>query len=170
MGFMSDVRDTVPVEVRALVLDPTTNLPIVILHDEAGDRYLPIWIGLFEAQAIATSMEGIDPPRPMTHDLFHTALADFGARVTRIVIRDLQESTFYATVTIESAGDSSRTLDSRPSDAIALAVRSGADVHVAEAVFEKALTGTLHEKIGGEDQIRKWLEDADPEEFGKYKM
>ena len=151
------------------MLDPSSNLPIVILHDEKDDRYLPIWIGLFEAQAIAMSMEGIEAPRPMTHDLFHNSLTELGARVVRVVISDLQDSTFFAQIVVET-GSREQILDARPSDAIALALRAEAAVLVSAEVLEKALTGPVMEKIGSEEEVRKWLEEADPEEFGKYKM
>jgi len=166
---MTEGRNAVPVEVKALMLDPSSNLPIVILHDPESDRYLPIWIGLFEAQAIAMKLEGIEATRPMTHDLFHQSLTDLGARIKRVVISDLRESTFHAEIQIEQDG-ASQTLDARPSDAIAMALRAEAVVFVNPSVLEKALEGPVLEKLGSEEEIRKWLEEAEPEEFGKYKM
>ncbi|MDH3254441.1 MAG: bifunctional nuclease family protein [Acidobacteriota bacterium] len=166
---MVDSRDSVLVKIKALMLDPSSNLPIVVLHDPASDRYLPIWIGLFEAQAIAMSLEGIEAPRPMTHDLFHRSLTDLGARILHVVVSDLQDSTFHAQIHLERDGKV-QVLDARPSDAIALALRAEASVLVNPDVLDKALAGDMFKQLGSEEEIRKWLEDASPEDFGKYKM
>jgi len=168
-GVMGEKDELVPVEIKALMLDPSSNLPIVILHDDEKDRYLPIWIGLFEAQAIAMVLEEVEAARPMTHDLLFDALSLLEVRIVRVVITDLQESTFHAQIVLETAGKE-RFLDARPSDSIALALRAGAGILVSSGVMEKALSGEQVEQFGTEDEVRKWLEDADPEAFGKYKM
>lgn len=167
---MAESEHFVSVEVRALMLDPSSNLPIVILHDEESDRYLPIWIGLFEAQAIAMALEHLEPPRPMTHDLLMSIVSVVEARVRRIVISDLLESTFHAEIHLVDSDGRPTELDARPSDAIALALRAGAEILVSSEVMENALSGAQVEELGSEDEIRKWLEEAGPEDFGKYEM
>lgn len=159
----------VAVEIKGLVLDPSSNLPIVVLRDPEGDRFLPIWIGVFEAQAIALRLEEVNAPRPLTHDLLQNLIRDLGASVARVVVTDLRDNTFFAEIHLQgNAGD--QVIDSRPSDAIALALRAEAPLFVNELVFEKARADGLHEKIGDDERLKKWLEDAEPEDFGKYKM
>lgn len=167
---MAESEQLVSVEVRALMLDPSSNLPIVILHDQQSDRFLPIWIGLFEAQAIAMALEQLAPPRPMTHDLLMSIVSGVEARVRRIVISELLESTFHAEIHLVDRDGRRSQLDARPSDAIALALRAGAEILVTSEVMESALSGEQVEKLGSEDEIRKWLEEAGPEDFGKYEM
>ena len=170
--------------VAGLVLDPGTNAPIVILKDETGEICLPIWIGLAEATAIASSLKKIELARPMTHDLLKTVVEELGATVIRVIISDLQENTFISSIEFRS-GDVVRVIDARPSDAIALAVRVGAPVFVAEHVLDKAQVAIVPSE-GGEVNVEdedsdtnfanidkeKWaeiLEEMDPEDF-KYKM
>ena len=155
--------------VKGLMLDPSSNLPIVILRNEGDDVFLPIWIGVFEANAIAMRMEGVEPPRPMTHDLMCSLVEDLGATVERILISDLRENTFYAQIHLK---EDSRELkvDSRPSDALALALRVDAPIFVLPAVLEQAEAVDLAGKLGDEERLKKWLEEADPEDLGKYKM
>jgi bifunctional DNase/RNase len=162
--------DEVRMLVKGLLLDPSSNVPIVILRDTENQLLLPIWIGLFEANAIALRLEGVETPRPMTHDLLTRTLELLGARVRRIVIRDLVESTYYATIELQTqAGDS--TLDARPSDAIALALRTGAEIFVHRGVLEKAKAADLaSETSTDEEKVKKWLEEMGPDDLGKYTM
>ena len=155
--------------VKGLMLDPSSNLPIVILRNEGDDVFLPIWIGVFEANAIAMRMEGVEPPRPMTHDLMCSLVEDLGATVERILISDLRENTFYAQIHLKEDSRELR-VDSRPSDALALALRVDAPIFVLPAVLEQAEAVDLAGKLGDEERLKKWLEEADPEDLGKYKM
>lgn len=166
---MSDAAREVRMEIKGLMLDPTSNVPIVILRDAASSLLLPIWIGLFEANAIALRLEGVETPRPMTHDLLRSALDQLGAKVRKIVISDLQESTFFALIHVEFR-DQQLTIDSRPSDAIALALRSEAPIFALSHVLEKAKAIDLAADPSDDERLRKWLEEISPEDLGKYKM
>lgn len=159
--------DSVRMEIKGLTMDPTSNLPIVILRDVDSQLFLPIWIGVLEAQAIALRIEGVEPPRPMTHDLLRTSLELLEAQVNHILISDLKDNTFFALIHLLHAG-TEITIDSRPSDAIALALRANAPIFVRRVVLEKAKALDLTET--DDDRIRKWLEDADPEDLGEYEM
>jgi len=155
--------------VKGLTLDPLTNMPIIILRDVPGSKALPIWIGIFEANAIALEMEKVSTPRPMTHDLIRNIIKEMKARVSRIVINDLKDNTFYAKIHI-AQNDSEMIIDSRPSDAIALALRVQAPIFVAKKVIEEAKSIDLtEEKIKDEDteKWKEWLEQIKPEDFGK---
>ncbi len=156
-------------EIKGLMLDPTSNVPIVILRDADSRLLLPIWIGVFEANAIALRLEGVETPRPMTHDLLRAALAQLGAKVQKIVICDLQESTFFALIHV-AVEDRELTIDSRPSDAIALALRSEAPIYALDHVLEKAKAIDLAADPSDDERLRKWLEDIRPEDLGKYEM
>ncbi len=159
----------VEVEVKGLILDPSTNNPIVILRDEETERFLPIWIGEFEAQAIALALEDIESPRPMSHDLMATLVEELGGEVERILISNLDEGTFYAKLFVRhSAGVA--IVDARPSDALALAVRLEAPIFVREQVFVGARDADLSSQLSDKEKLRKWLEDIDPDELGKYTM
>lgn len=160
---------TVSVEIKGLVLDPSSNLPIVVLCEVGSDRLLPIWIGLFEAQAIALGMEGVETPRPMTHDLLLRLLEGVQAEVTHVVVSDLIDNTFFAKIHLRRGGELG-AIDSRPSDAIALALRAEAPLFVHRQVFDKAETTGLTDQLGDEERLKKWLEEATPEELGKYEM
>ncbi len=159
-------------EISALAMDPTLNSPMVILKEKDGDRMLPIWIGLLEAGAIAAKLEGIDLSRPMTHDLFMSVVHDLGGQITRIVVNDLVQSTFYATICM-TAGEKEYAFDSRPSDSIALALRADAPIFVDSAVIEKSrkidLPGSKMD-VSDKEKMLEILENMDPEDFGKYKM
>jgi len=161
----------VPVEVRGLLQDPANRSPILILKETGGERFLPIWIGLFEAQAIALALEGIPAPRPLTHDLLATALDACRATVERVVISDLREGTFFATVEL-LRDEGPQALDARPSDGVALALRCRAPLFVDERVFAAA----RHRRPEGEEteseeeRIRKLLESLQPEDLGRYEM
>ena len=152
------------------MVDPITNLPIVILKDTAGDRVLPIWVGIFEANAIALQIENIATPRPMTHDLLRNVIADLDGRVDRIVVSDLKENTFYAVIHLTVRGEP-LAIDARPSDAIALALRTHSPILVDEQVIDNAKTVDFSTTDRTDsDRLQKWLESLDPNELGKYKM
>ncbi len=154
--------------IKGLMIDPITNMPIIVLRDQSGERILPIWVGVFEANAIALQMENVETPRPMTHDLLRNILDDLQARVERIVVCDLRENTFYAEIHLDSGGRAV-TVDARPSDAIALALRTRSPIFVEESVIE----GASHVESQGPNDVgrlRKWLEGLGDEELGKYKM
>jgi bifunctional DNase/RNase len=159
----------VEMTVKGLTLDPLTNMPIVILKDMDDKRVLPIWIGLFEANAIALELEKIPTPRPMTHDLIRDIISGLDATVSKIVVNDLKNNTFYAVIHLALNG-SNIVIDSRPSDAIALALRIGAPIYVAADVVNKAKSIDMSEESEDTDQLKEWLENLKPEDFGKYQM
>jgi bifunctional DNase/RNase len=144
-------------------------MPIVILRDKAGQKVLPIWVGIFEANAIALQIENVATPRPMTHDLLRNVIEDLKASVQKIVVCDLQDNTFYALIYLLLDGRVV-AIDARPSDAIALALRTRAPIFVEEAVIDNAKTfDPIPEKADAE-RLHKWLESLDPDDLGKYKM
>jgi bifunctional DNase/RNase len=155
--------------IKGLMVDPITNMPIVILKDKDGDRVLPIWVGIFEANAIALQIENIATPRPMTHDLLRNIITDLDGRVDRVVVTDLKDNTFYAIVHLTVRGERI-AVDARPSDAIALALRTRAPILVEEAVIENAKTVDFAADRTDNDRLQRWLESLDPQELGKYKM
>jgi uncharacterized protein len=156
-------------KIKGLMIDPITNMPIIILRDPASSAVLPIWVGIFEANAIALQIEKIVTPRPMTHDLLKSVLGSLHATVDKVLITDLKENTFYALIYLNHGGGVV-AIDSRPSDAIALALRTGAPIFVATEVIEKAKNTDLTKDAGESERIRKWLESLDPDELGKYEM
>ncbi len=159
----------VKMEIKGLLMDPVSNMPVVILRDAEDGLFLPIWVGLFEANAIALEMEKIATPRPMTHDLLKNVLAELDAHVDRVVINELKDNTFFARIHL-TRGDTHFDIDSRPSDAIALALRSRAEIFVEQEVLEKSKNLRAE---GGEpdpERLKKWLEEVSPEDLGKYKM
>ena len=156
-------------EIKGLMLDPASNVPIVILRDTQSQLFLPIWIGVFEANAIALRIEGVEPPRPMTHDLLRLVLEQLEATVEKIVISDLRESTFFAVIHLQHRG-APVTVDARPSDAIALALRANAPIFVLRSVLDKAQAADLATQATDEEKLKKWLEEISPEELGKYTM
>ena len=156
-------------DVKALIVDPIANMPVVILRDADDRSFLPIWVGMFEANAIALELEGIRTPRPMTHDLLNQTIGQLDGKVERVVITDLRENTFYAEIHILVHGRSV-VVDSRPSDAIALALRSSSPVLVDEIVLQKSQEQDDSTEAQSRERLRKWLEEADPESLGKYKM
>ena len=160
---------SVKMDVKALILDPIANMPVVILRDAEEKNFLPIWVGVFEANAIALQMEGIATPRPMTHDLLRNIIRQIEGHVVRVVINNLQENTFYAEIHLQIGGRD-LMIDSRPSDAIALALRLDAPVFVEESVLERSRSGEDSTDAQNLERIRKWLEEADPETLSKYKM
>jgi bifunctional DNase/RNase len=159
----------VEMTIKGLMVDPITNMPIVILKDKQGERVLPIWVGIFEANAIALQIENIATPRPMTHDLLRNIISDLDGQVDRIVVSDLKENTFYAIIHLTVKGDPV-AIDARPSDAIALALRTRAPILVEESVIDNAKTVDFTSDRADNERLQKWLESLDPEELGKYKM
>ncbi|HEV8659499.1 MAG TPA: bifunctional nuclease family protein [Thermoanaerobaculia bacterium] len=158
----------VPMSIKGLMLDPVSNSPIVVLKDENEKFFLPIWVGIFEANAIALQLENISTPRPMTHDLLRNMISELDARVIRVVINDLRDSTFFAQIRLIT-GEKTLEVDARPSDAIALALRTEAPIFVAQSVLDQAQTISPD----GDDQdekLKKWFEQLGPEDMGKYKM
>jgi hypothetical protein len=155
--------------VRGIALDPITNMPIIILKDMEEKRALPIWVGIFEANAIALELEKIATPRPMTHDLIKNILDGLGATVQQIVVNDLKDNTFFAVIEVNYNGNMVN-IDSRPSDAIALALRVNAPIFVTEKVVSKAKSMDIAEEKEETDRWKEWLENLKPEDFGKYKM
>jgi len=156
-------------EIKGLMLDPSSNTPIVILKDVDSQLFLPIWIGVFEANAIALKIEGVEPPRPMTHDLLRSNLQRLEAKVDKIVISDLKDSTFFALIHVQLP-QWEVAIDARPSDAIALALRTDAPIFVLRSVMEKAQAVDRATEATDEEKLRKWLEEISPEELGKYTM
>jgi len=155
--------------IKGLMVDPVTNMPIVILRDQEGERVLPIWVGVFEANAIALQIENITAPRPMTHDLLRDIIGNLKAAVEKIVVSDLKESTFYALIYLR-VNENLVAVDARPSDAIALALRVRAPIYVEDSVIENARSFDLTTDKGNSERLAKWLESLDPEDLGKYKM
>jgi bifunctional DNase/RNase len=155
--------------IKGLMVDPITNTPIVILRDKDGQKVLPIWVGIFEANAIALQIENISTPRPMTHDLLRNVIHDLKAEVKKIVVCDLQENTFYALIYLGLNGDTV-AIDARPSDAIALALRTKAPIFVEDTVIDHAKTVDFTTEKADSDRLHKWLESLDPDDLGKYKM
>ena len=159
----------IEMSIKGLMVDPITNMPIVILRDKEGSRVLPIWVGIFEANAIALQIENISTPRPMTHDLLRNVIHDLNASVQKIVVCDLQDSTFYALIYLMLNGEVV-AIDARPSDAIALALRSKADIFVEEEVLEKSRTLRSEGDQPDPERLKKWLEEVNPDDLGKYRM
>jgi len=156
-------------EVKALIVDPIANMPVVILRDADDKSFLPIWVGVFEANAIALQLEDVRTPRPMTHDLLRQALDRLGATLERVVVTKLHENTYYAEIHLSTAGGPV-VLDSRPSDAIALALRTSSPVFVEEEVLERSRAQDDSTEAQSHERLRKWFEEADPESLGKYRM
>jgi bifunctional DNase/RNase len=159
----------VEMTIKGLMVDPVTNVPIILLRDADGQKVLPIWVGIFEANAIALQIENVTPPRPMTHDLLRNVITDLKASVQKVVVCELKESTFYALIYLEVNGGSV-AVDARPSDAIALALRARCPIFVDESVIEGAEKRDPATEKPDMDRLEKWLESLDPNDLGKYKM
>ena len=159
----------VEMKIRGLMMDPVTNMPIVILKDVNGNSILPIWVGIYEANAIALEIEKVATPRPMTHDLLKNVLMGLNTHVRKVVVNDLREDTFYALIWLERDGQII-SIDSRPSDALALALRLDCPIFVEDEVLKSSkLANAVSEKINNEE-LRKWLENLGDEDLGRYKM
>jgi len=164
----------IQMKVAGLTIDPVTNTPIVILKDTEESKTLPIWIGLFEASAIATELEKIGFSRPMTHDLLNQVIKGLDVRVSMIEINDLRDNTFFAVIHLLKDGANIK-IDSRPSDAIALALRADAPIFVDAKVIEKSRNIDFDKRVVGlddlkKDKLKEFLENLSPDAFGKYKM
>jgi bifunctional DNase/RNase len=159
----------IEMSIKGLMVDPITNMPIVILKDKQGERVLPIWVGIFEANAIALQIENIATPRPMTHDLLRNIISDLDGQVERVVVCDLKDNTFYAIIYLTVRGERV-AVDARPSDAIALALRTRSPILVEETVIDNAKTVDFTAERADSERLQKWLESLDPDELGKYKM
>src|SRR5947209_13180545 len=159
----------VEMKIRGLMMDPMTNMPIVVLKDLSGDSVLPIWVGIYEANAIALEIEKVTTPRPMTHDLIKVLLTGLEATVRKVVVNELKDDTFFALIWVERDGEMI-SIDSRPSDALALALMHDCPIYVEDKVLQYSRTNsTVSEKVNNEE-LRKWLENLNDEDLGRYKM
>ncbi|MDT8069418.1 MAG: bifunctional nuclease family protein [Terriglobia bacterium] len=159
----------VEMRIRGLMMDPVTNMPIVVLKDVEGESILPIWVGVYEANAIALEIEKVTTPRPMTHDLLKNMLTGFGASVNKVVVTELKDDTFYAVIWAERDGQTI-SLDSRPSDALALALRVDCPIFVDDEVLRISKVASAASERITSDDLKKWLEGLSDEETGGYKM
>jgi bifunctional DNase/RNase len=160
----------IEVRIRGLMMDPSTNMPIVVLKDVASDTVMPIWVGIFEANAIAIEIEKLSAPRPMTHDLTRNLIGYLNATLERVVITEIKDDTFYAALWLRQDGQQVM-VDARPSDAIALALRTDCPIYVAEEVMQTAKLKTSGPPEGPTaEQLRNWLEGLNDEDLGRYKM
>ena len=160
----------IEVRIRGLMMDPATNMPIVVLKDVASDTVMPIWLGIFEANAIFNEIEKVAASRPMTHDLTRNLIRNLNAELERIVITELKDDTFFAVLWLRQ-GEEALTVDSRPSDAIALALRADCPIYVSEHVLQTAKLNTAGPPEGPTtEQLRGWLEGLNDEDLGRYKM
>jgi bifunctional DNase/RNase len=159
----------VEMKIRGLMMDPVTNMPIVILKDINGNTVLPIWVGIYEANAIALEIEKVATPRPMTHDLIKSVLSGLNTGIRKVVVNELKEDTFYALIWLEREGELI-SVDSRPSDALALALRLDCPIFVEDTVLKSSkLAASVSDKVNNED-LRRWLENLNDEDLGRYKM
>ena len=156
-------------KIRGLMMDPQTNNPIVVLKDVNGTAILPIWVGIYEASAIASEIEKQSTPRPMTHDLIRNLLFGLEAAVKKIVVSDLRDDTFYAVIWLERDGQMI-SIDSRPSDALAIALRMDCPIFVDDAVLKTSRENASVAEVGNNEDLRKWLESLSDEDLGRYKM
>ncbi len=164
-----EVPAEVEVQIRGLMMDPVTNMPIVVLKDIASDLILPIWVGVFEANAIALELEKNTTPRPMTHDLLRNLARGLNAEVRRVVVSELREDTFFALIWMEQGGEVI-ALDARPSDAIALALRCDCPIYVHREVLMHARQSADASSSVNTDDLRQWLENLNDDDMGQYKM
>lgn len=159
----------VEMKIRGLMMDPATNMPIVILKDASGPSVLPIWVGIYEANAIALEIEKVATPRPMTHDLIKNLLAGLEALVRKVVVSELKDDTFFAVIWLERDGQVI-SVDARPSDALALALRVDCPIYVEDEVLKNSkVAGPTADKFQSEE-LRRWLENLGDEDMGRYKM
>lgn len=157
-------------KIRGLMMDPVTNMPIVILKDVSSANVLPIWVGIYEANAIALEIEKVSTPRPMTHDLIKTLLVGLDAGIQKVVVNELKDDTFFAVIWVQRNGELI-SVDSRPSDALALALRLDCPIFVEESVLKSSkLANSVSEKVGTNQELKRWLENLGDEDLGRYKM
>jgi bifunctional DNase/RNase len=166
---LREIAMEVEMTIRGLLMDPVTQMPIVILKDVGGDSVLPIWVGVYEANAIALEMEKVSTPRPMTHDLIKNVLTGLETHVHKVVVTELREDTFYAVIWLERGGEVI-SIDSRPSDALALALRVDCPIFVDDLVLKNSKQAANANDRLSADELRKWLEGLNDEDLGKYKM
>lgn len=159
----------VEMKVKGLMWDPVSRMPIVILRAHEGESLLPIFVGLFEANAIAQQLDGSLSPRPMTHDLLGNMIDALHARVDRVVITDLRDNTFFAIIHLHRNGEK-LAIDARPSDAMALALRVRVPIFVEDSVLERSSASGAEGEVDEAERLRRWLESVDPEELGRYEM
>lgn len=159
----------VEMKIRGLMMDPVTNMPIVILKDLNGSTVLPIWVGVYEANAIALEIEKVSTPRPMTHDLIKSLLLGLGTNLQKVVVSELKDDTFYAVIWLDREGDLI-SVDSRPSDALALALRLDCPIYVEESVLKSSNRAALMSDKVNNEELRRWLEGLNDEDLGRYKM
>ena len=159
----------VEMKIRTLMMDPVTQMPIVILRGVSGDTILPIWVGVYEANAIALEIEKISTPRPMTHDLIKTIVTGLDVTVQKVVVNELRDDTFYALIWMEKNGESV-SVDARPSDALALALRLDCPIFVDDQVLKTSKMVTTASDKNNNEELRRWLEQLNDEDFGRYKM
>jgi len=159
----------VEMKIRGLMMDPVTNMPIVVLKDVSGESVLPIWVGIYEANAIALEIEKVATPRPMTHDLLKNLLHGLETQVRKIVVNELREDTFFAVIWLERDGHII-SLDSRPSDALALALRMDCPIFVDDEVLKTSKLAAATNDKSTAEELRKWLENLGDEDLGRYKM
>ncbi len=158
----------IEMKIRGLMMDPLSNSPIVVLKDVSGEGVLPIWVGIYEANAIALEIEKVTTPRPMTHDLIKNVLVGLDARVHKVVVSELRDDTFFAVIWMEREGRVI-SVDSRPSDALALALRVDCPIFVEEGVLKNSKLAAVSDKSSAEE-MRKWLEGLNDDDLGRYKM
>lgn len=159
----------VEMKIRGLMMDPVTNMPIVILKDVGSDTVLPIWVGVYEANAIALEIEKVSTPRPMTHDLIKNVLVGLESQVRKVVVTELRDDTFFAVIWVERDGRII-SIDSRPSDALALALRVDCPIFVEDDVLKSSKVSANSSERLTPDELRKMLEDLNDEDLGRYKM
>jgi len=164
-----EVEQLIEMQIRGLMMDPVTNMPIVVLKDVRSDMVLPIWVGIFEANAIALELDKTATPRPMTHDLLRNLARGLNAVVKKVVVSELKDDTFYAVIWMDHAGETV-TLDARPSDAIALALRWDCPIYVHRDVLANSKIAANAAQNINPDELRKWLENLNDDEMGRYKM
>lgn len=159
----------IEMKIRGLMMDPVTNMPVVVLKDVEGSSILPIWVGIYEANAIALEIEKVQTPRPMTHDLLKNVLLGLQVHVNKVVVNELKDDTFYALIWLEREGQV-MAIDSRPSDALALALRLDCPIFVEEDVLKHSRISSASTEKTSNEELRKWLENLNDEDLGRYKM
>ena len=159
----------VEMKIRGLIMDSSTNTPIVILKDGPGAVVLPIWVGIYEANAIALEIEKVQTPRPMTHDLIRNLVVGMNASLSKVVVNELRDDTFYALIWLEKDGET-WAIDARPSDALALALRMDCPIFVEDEVLKSSKVAAAAADPGSSDELRRWLENLGDEDTGRYKM
>jgi len=159
----------IEMKIRGWMMAPVTNMPMIVLKDIAGEAVLPIWVGIFEANAIALEIEKTTTPRPMTHDLLRDTIRGLDAMVTKVVVSELRDDTFYAVIWLDRKGETI-TLDSRPSDALALALRYDCPIYVSQQVMSNAKVSANGSPSVNPEEVRRWLEGLNDDDMGRYKM